>query len=753
VRAMSSGGAAPAKISIKLRRKNAQIDLDTAPLTDFERRFLQDELISKENANIPPSIGSLADRLAEWLVYEYYTKPLLKHYCPDALYAHEDGWIYIFKLPWCVLRIYCGSAKSQTIPKAGLKTHYTESKPPKHLDACIDQLARVIIALSFEREGAVGLNEVDATLAPYLRHDDLSNPKKLITELTAKFAGQLQWDERTAKIVEEIAAWHPMRFIEQQVQRFYFTLNNIERPTIQSPFSNISFAISYSDTVLEEMKLYWAGQEVGSAADYYDEIKKAFAAFCVMYYVGDAKGRPFTFPIPTVIVNSGRLWKVLESDPALWELFWKTVAVRGSFYFMNTNDDIVHAFCCRLQCNVEKIRTRVRQLLHLAHGVWWKPSFVGSVDYVGLNMPRIAFVAKDEAQLVEMIISYAESARRVLNFLRLRHKVFYRLGLYPVTKYLFEKDMELDYRMGALSDVSTIDLIDDFYYNTIAVVGLAEAASIWILKNRDDYARECDKENKFIPEKVRFRTVWKFEVGDIIKEIIKFYELVLSTLRYIAAEFEEEDGVMYNIEQAPAESASIKLALKDLRQFGKAIEPYIPREVDPLTGNVEYFYTSQNTPPYCTYSFMSQIFIEAMTQPLFTGGVTKILQVHVPFYDISWDTDPSKKREALESLERLSKLIKEIMSYEPAEGRKVVYLAFTPVQNHCNSCGYVWVGDPYKTTDAAGRPCCPRCGSTDVETWSRIVGYYRPIRNWLPGRRAEFLARLKAAEKYLAEIA
>jgi ribonucleoside-triphosphate reductase len=696
------------RISSSARRST---DLKTAPLTEFERRFIEDEFISKENANIPPSVGSLADRINERLYWESEARSLLAKYAPEALILHEEGDIYIFKLPWCLLRIYCGSVKSQVIPRAGLKTQYTESLPPKHLDACVDQLCRAAIALSFEREGAVGLSTIDAALAPYLRFDEY-----------VRVLG--------------------FRYVLQQIQRLFYTLNNIERPTIQTPFTNVDFAFAFSDKVLQEMKLAWAGKTtIGTAADYVEEMLQVFKAFCLMYYAGDAMGRPFTFPIPTVVVNEGRLWKILEEDPELWELFMKVTALRGSFYFLNTRDDVVLAFCCRLHANQDRVRQRFGSKLGV-HGVWWKPGFVGSIDYVGINMPRLAWIARDEDDLVEKIIVYAEAIRKLLNFLRARHKLFYSLGWYPVTKFLFEADLISEF--GFVPD--NVDLIDDYYYNTIAVVGLAEAASIWILKNRDDYARECDYEMKYVPEEIRFRTVWLFEDSQIVKEILKFYELVLGTLRYVTSQFESEDEIMWNVEQAPAESASAKLARRDIERFGKEYAKYVPRDYDFVRGDVQYFYTSYNTPPYTVYSLSTQLYIEAYTQPLYTGGVTKILQIHEPFWSIEYD-DPSRKREGLEKLERLYKLLRWILDYEVC-GRKIVYVAYTPPQNHCESCGYTWVGNPYRFVNERGEVACPRCGSTRVETWSRIVGYYRPVRNWNPARRAEFTARLRAAEKF-----
>ena len=677
------------------------------------KEILQDELALKENANITASVGSLVDRATERLVLPHVLA-MLEKAVPGASRLHGSD-IYIHKMPWCIFRIYCGAIQSTIIPKAGLRTTNTVSKPPRHLDAAIDQLSRVAIALSFEREGAVGLNEVDVALAPYVRADAREITCKVAETLFERLGRRLNGLVEDVKLsLDEFERWLVYKTLMQQTQRLFFTLNNIERPSIQSPFTNISFGFSYSDRALSKIDVYYAGQKVGTAADFVDDMLLIVKAFCRLYLEGDATGVPFTFPIPTVIVNGGRLWKMLEADSELWRLFWLTTALRGSFYFMNSTDDTVLAFCCRLQCSIEKIRSRLG-----TQGAWYKPGFVGSIDYVSINLPRLTWLARDETHLLGMLYEKMQVARRILNFLRKRHEWLYRMGLFPITKMLFEA------WVGDKIAASFINPIRLYYYNTIAVIGLAEAADIWVRRNR---GLRC--------------TIWNYEDADIVKDIVNFYEKVLNFMNEVANEFEREDGVLYNIEQAPAESASVKLALRDVKELGEEYRRFVPCDVDPLTGQVQYYYTSQLTPPYCRYSIRTQIYIEAMCQSLFTGGVSKILQVHIPFVEPN-----ASKREIEDGLERLSKLIQKIMSYEPLEGRKIVYLAYTPVQNHCRRCGFVWVGDPYEHVDEQGNPKCPRCGSTDVDTWSRIVGYYRPIRNWNPGKRAEFMSRLKATRQ------
>lgn len=670
-----------------------------APLvmTDFEHRYMRDDYVKHENANIPESASSMMmHHLKQLLMREIYslliekaselvgnrTLAVAKRFGIklDAYSIIRDKWDKIHKMPWNWYLIYCGGLKTQIIFKIGLRTTHCVSRPAKHLDSATDQLARAMIAGSFERIGAVATNDVALNLAPFVKYDNA--------------------DYRT---------------VRQQIQRFFFHLGNTERISNEPPFTNISIGIEFREKYLREYEVYYDGKVCGTALDYYDEALMVFKAIVEQYLQGDGQGQPLTFPIPTVYTCGGNLWKVLESDPELWELFWKCIAVRGSFYFLNSEEQKVFAFCCRLMYEVDSRPDEAR-------GLWFIPPLLGSVNYVSINLPRIAFVADDFNEFFEILDACMDVARAVLNVLRTRHEYLYEIGYYPFTRALAEGD-------GFKGN-----LIAKAYNNTIATVGLAEAFSIWFLKNRDDYARELMHELKHVPEVARFLTVWHVVDTVVVRECVKFYRKVLGHMRRRVREYSEMDDRKYNIEQAPAESTASSFAYADLKMFGKLIEPYIPRGIDEHTGNVEYSYTSQNTPPYTTADLETQILIEAQTQKLYNGGVVKILQIHEPFWSPNWDR---KDQEA--GLEALSKLVREIMS------TGIVYLAPTPVQNYCHACRRVWVGNPYDHVDSEGRPTCPYCGSNRVSTWSRIVGYYRPISNWNPAKRAEFTLRIRYA--------
>ena len=591
--------------------------------------------LAKENANI----GVSAMSLLFYKVKNILVEDTLSKLPADIAKAHYEGLIHINKIRdggWYLP--YCQGYSTAKILATGLKTETVKSRPPRHLDSAIDQLANFIMIAANESTGAVGLDAVDLYLAPFVRYDNLD-----------------------------------YRHVKQCIQRFIYNLNYSTRAGYQAPFSNVTLALGVRD--------YWnapavvGGKTVGKLGDFVDEAKLVLKAICEVFLEGDAYGRPFTFPVTTVIATR-EFFKILEEDPELSELFWKVVAERGSFYFLNsitTDRTGIFSFCCRLTVD----RKKVLDALHEARGTWLQIPGTGSIGYVTINLPRLAMMAKksgdQESTVLDYMLECLEKSRRVLMMLRRRYEKLHRLGLYPIRR-------------------TYLDNLNPFKYcfNTVAVTGIAEYAAIMLGEPKLWY-REFSLDGK-----------------EYAPEIVKVYRKTLTYMSKILEEFESEDNVLYNLEQAPAESSSYRFALLDYEKYPEYRE-YIPTEVDPYTGKREPFYTSQNTPPYTTYRLSTQIHIESETQKLFTGGVIKHIFVHRPI-------EPTKVKE----------LIQEVLNTD------IVYVSYTPTQSICLDCGY-------RTTQTIWS--CPKCGSNNIEQWTRIVGYYRPLRQFNPGRRAEFKAR------------
>ena len=384
----------------------------------------------KENANKRmKSVTGL-----EWYRYQnIIIKKSVEEIIPiELLKLHYDGWFHIHKLAdGGDLKPYCAGIDIIPLFERGLITGRFDSKPPKHLDSAIDIIINFSYLLALERTGAVGLFGFDIALAPFIKHD---------TFLTYLPHYKLE------------------SYIKQQLQRFIFNCNYPSRAGAQSPFINISFG--FNNPYVLKRRVVYNGEYVGLYEDYLHESLLILRLLCQLYLEGDALGRPFTFPIPTIVWNSKteKMIKGFEFD----DLFWDVVRLRGSFYFMNGNiEDCfeLFSFCCRVIANAKKIK-----LLHLPKGIWVLPPTIGSIGYVSINLPRLvawALAVKHEEKyfwdkLYELILK----ADDVLMILRRRYENFAKMGLYPLSTTYLGKDFLKN------------------YFNTIAIVGMAEAFSL-----------------------------------------------------------------------------------------------------------------------------------------------------------------------------------------------------------------------------------------------------------------------------------
>jgi ribonucleoside-triphosphate reductase len=593
----------------------------------------------KDNANVPQTISGLMSHLLGSALYEEALKSLPQ----PAIKAHEEGWIYIYKLrDGSVVKPYCGGLDSRPIIEKGLVTPTIVSRPPRHMDSAVDQLMNAVYIFSQERTGAVGLYGVDLNLAPFVRSDKLD-----------------------------------YRAVKQNIQRFIYNLNYPLKAG-QSPFSNVVFAISNRFYKAMPIPVPKDSKFRLSALDtyesYIDEARAVIKAIVEVFAEGDALHQPFTFPIPTTIFNQ-EFVKVLDEDPELREAYWSMVASVGQMYFLNgfnnDNAENLFSFCCRLLSDMK----RVREILHQAKGIWDMPPSVGSVNLVVINLPRLGAIARvsDDRKMLDMLDHLLELARHTLMWFRARYERLFKMGMYPMTR-------------------EYIDPVNPFkyYYNTVGVIGLAEYVSIMV---GDPY-------------------FWFHAQPSDIPKVVKLYEDILSHINKRLAEFEEQDEVLYNLEEVPGETLGVKLAWKDWDFFKEIsvdedLRVYIP--VGEVDGRKAPFYTNQLTPQYTSMHLKWQLEIESRCQKLFTGGVIKHVFVDQPLPP-----------------EIIEKFVNNVM-----RSTDVVYMSVTPTVAVCPSCGYRAVGRYVK---------CPKC-SSPMDLWSRIVGYYRPVRNWNSGRVAEFNVR------------
>jgi len=477
--------------------------------------------------------------------------------------------------------------------------------------------------------------------------------------------------------------------VKQNVQRVVFNLNFPSRAGLQTPFTNFTVVLDASERLLGEQAVL-AGGSVGELGTYLDEAKLFLRALAEVLESGDVSGAPFTFPIPTVMTTS----KEIYSDPELFTAIFNTAAKRGSFYWLNTNvvnPDTTYAMCCRINIDVDEISRSVRH---------------GSVMRLSELRREVGEVREKLVQLVEKLepggvwsIPDVTGSLAVvtINLPRLVLEsgsddgAFYE-GLYTmlekvrkVLKWFRERYMRLARKYPEFYSMPLMYVPEVFaegattYFSTVGIIGLPEASAI-MQQNTDLWLSSSSRSRR--------------EAADWMRRVV---DLIVRAVR----EWSISDYAPYNVEEVPGESAAARLAQADAEHYPEVLD-YLPDPTSPI-------YSTSIVPYYADVGMSERVHLEAKVQKYFTGGV----MLHL---FLNEEPDP----------EALAKLTRRL------SGTKLIYWSYTPALTICRNCGYRSVGAAW---------VCPRCGS-ETEVWSRIVGYYRPVKNWNPARRREFRQRV-----------
>ncbi|HDJ83424.1 MAG TPA: anaerobic ribonucleoside triphosphate reductase, partial [Desulfurococcaceae archaeon] len=476
--------------------------------------------------------------------------------------------------------------------------------------------------------------------------------------------------------------------VKQQIQRLIFNLNYPTRVGMQTPFTNFTTTLDAPRKMLEGDYAIYDGKKIEPLGEYYEEAKTFILALTDILYHGDMYGQPFTFPIPTLMVTAKMIWE----EPEVFEAIFKTAAHRGSFYWLNTrivDPDASFAMCCRI--NIDK-----NELLY---------AYNNRPKGLGLNFS----LKKDIEEQKEESLKRIEQQRfgglwampditgsvnvTTVNLPRIALEAkgdddrFWEI--FDEVLYLVRMSEDW-FRRRYLSLMSKYpgmyamikEYLKEFpasHFNTIGILGLPEAAAIYLQEPRLWFEGS--------------RKDW-LRAANIMKKMVEY------AVEH-AREWMKETGTPWNVEEVPGESAAAKLALKDIKKYPELIE-YLSEPGNPI-------YSTSIAPYYGSIDLPERIEIESKVQKTFTGGV----MMHI---FLGEEPDP----------EALAKLTKRLIQTE------LVYWSYTPAITHCNKCGRTFTG-LYKK--------CPACGSENVDIWSRIIGYYRPLRNWNPFRRKEFWTR------------
>ncbi|MFA4646304.1 anaerobic ribonucleoside triphosphate reductase [Pyrococcus kukulkanii] len=374
-------------------------------------------------------------------------------------------------------------------------------------------------------------------------------------------------------------------------------------------------------------------------------------------------------------VEGGIGWVAIQSIEEIEvEDHFYDVEVEEFHHFVHSDGVVTHN-CCRIAIDrsemafafglsgksveEEALKKLERQRFG---GLWAMPDVTGSVNVTTVNLPRIALKARDDDK-------FWEEYERVLEVVKITTDWFRERYLALIRNYPHMYSMIVNY----------LEEFPSSHFNTIGILGLPEAAAIYL--NDPKLWTEGSRRD------------W-LKAAELMKEMVEF-----ATSK--AREWMRKTGTPWNVEEVPGESAAAKLAIKDLKEFPELRE-YLSDPENPI-------YSTSIAPYYGSLELGDRIRIEEKVQKSFTGGV----MMHI---FLGEEPDP----------EALAKLTKRLMRTE------LVYWSYTPAITICNKCGYSTTGL---------HTHCPKCGSEDVEIWSRIIGYYRPLKNWNPFRKKEFWTR------------
>ena len=177
---------------------------------------------------------------------------------------------------------------------------------------------------------------------------------------------------------------------------------------------------------------------------------------------------------------------------------------------------------------------------------------------------------------------------------------------------------------------------------------------------------------------------------------------IMELLRKKMVEFQEETGNQYNLEATPAEGVSARLARLDKARFPDII----------TSGDKEPYYTnSTQIPVGYTDDIFEVVRLQDELQSMYTGGTVLHLYLGEKIND----------REVCKSL------IKKIFA-----NSKMPYISITPTFSVCPTHGYI-AGEHFE---------CPHCHQS-AEVWSRVVGYFRCVKDFNQSKQAEYMERKK----------
>ena len=474
----------------------------------------------KENSTVTYSVGGLILSNSGAVTANYWLSEIYDEQIGEA---HRNCDMHIHDLS--MLTGYCaGWSLKQLIQEGlgGIRGKIT-SAPAKHLSTLCSQMVNFLGIMQNEWAGAQAFSSFDTYLAPFVKVDNLSQKE-----------------------------------VKQCIQSFVYGVNTPSRWGTQAPFSNITLDWTVPND-LKDMNAIVGGKEMdftyGDCKKEMDMVNKAFIEIMIE---GDANGRGFQYPIPTYSITRNFDWSETENNKLLFEM----TAKYGTPYFSNyINSDMepsdVRSMCCRLRLDLRELRKK-------SGGFFGSGESTGSIGVVTINLPRIAYLAKDAADFYARLDKLMDIAARSLKVKRTVITQLMENGLYPYTRRY----------LGTFSN----------HFSTIGLIGMNE---------------------------VGLNAAWlKADLTD--KRVQEFAKEVLDHMRERLSDYQEAYGDLYNLEATPAESTTYRFAKHDKSQY--------PDIITANENGTPYYTNSSHLPVGYTEDIFTALEIQDELQTRYTSG-------------------------------------------------------------------------------------------------------------------------------------
>ncbi len=504
-----------------------QIDVHTS-MTEYLDRI---DWRVNANANQGYSLGGLILNVSGKVIANYW----LDHVYPAKVgRAHREADLHIHDLD--MLAGYCAGWSLRTLLHEGLNgvPGKVESSPPKHMSSAVGQIVNFLGTLQNEWAGAQAFSSFDTYMAPFVRKDALTYAE-----------------------------------VKQYVQELIYNLNVPSRWGTQTPFTNLTFDWVCPEDLREQVPVIAGAEMDFTYGDLQAEMDMINRAYIEIMMAGDAKGRVFTFPIPTYNITEDFVWDSPNAD-----LLFEMTARYGLPYFQNfinseLKPNMIRSMCCRLQLDL-------RELLKRGNGLFGSAEQTGSLGVVTINCARLGYMFPDDEKALFMRLDQLLDLGR--DSLEIKRRVIQQhmdAGLFPYTKRY----------LGTLRN----------HFSTLGVNGINE-----MIRNFSAGAHDIT-------------TAWGHEFA------LRFLDHVRARMLV----YQEQTGNMYNLEATPAEGTTYRFAKEDRKRYGHTI-------LQAGSADMPYYTNSSQLPVGFTDDPFEALERQDDLQRKYTGGTVLHLYMSEP---------------------------------------------------------------------------------------------------------------------------